>query len=165
MAILLLLVQVGITSADSPATTTPTTTMATTPDRTGGSIYFETEPPDARIWVDTIEMGTSPFTYYSQKPGTLDVRIQRKGYEDYRGNITVSNGKRVVFYARLTPVSRDIPGESTPAAPLTTATTIRRSTMNIPTPWSTTRPGSPVDPAVVIGAAAIGTGFFVIRRR
>jgi len=37
--------------------------------------------------------------------------------------------------------------------------------MKIPDPWPTPSPELPVDPAVVIGAAAIGIGFFVIRRR
>ena len=48
LAFLLLIVQVGFTSADSPTTTT------TTPGMTGGSIYFETNPP-ATIWLDNIE--------------------------------------------------------------------------------------------------------------
>jgi len=157
LAILLLIVQVGITSADSPATTTPGTT--------GGSIYFETNPPGATIWLDNIELGTSPFTYYSEKTGTFDVSVRKKWYEDYTDNVVVIGGERVIFYARLTPVPSYIPDETTPAAPVTTATTISTSTIIIPTPWPTSSPKSPVDPAVVIGAAAIGTGFFVIRRR
>jgi hypothetical protein len=167
LVFLLLLFQVGITSADSPAnttTTTVTTAAGTTPSgRTGGSIFFDTHPPAAKVWLDNVEIGTSPFTYYSEKTGTFDVRVQRKGYEEYTDKVTVSEGKRVVVDVLLKPVSRDIP-ESTPATPVATATTIRKSTMNIPTPWPTS-PESPVDPAVVIGAVAAGAGFFVIRRR
>ena len=159
LAILLLIVQVGITSADSPTTTT------TTPERTGGSIYFETNPPGATIWLDNIELGTSPLTYYSEKTGTLDVHVRKRLYEDYTDKVVVIDGKRVVFYARLTPVSSHITDETTPAAPLTTATTVSASTMHIPTPWPTSSPESPLDPAVVVGSAAIGIGFFGIRRR
>ena len=155
-AIMLLIFLMGIASA-SPTTTTP--------GMTGGSIYFDTNPPGATIWVDNIELGTSPLTYYSEKTGTLDVRVRKKWYEDYTDKIVVVEGERVVFYARLTPVSSVITDETTPAAPVTTATTISKSTMKIPTPWPTTSPESPVDPAVVIGAAAIGIGFFAIRRR
>ena len=162
LAFLLLMIQVGITSADSPTTTTVTTT---TPGRTGGSIYFETKPPGATIWLDTIELGTSPFTYYSEESGTFYVHVWKKGYEDYIGKVTVSDGKRVVFYARLTPVPSDIGDETPTTAPVTTATTISTSTIKIPTPWPTSSPESPVDPAVVIGAAAVGVGYFVIRRR
>ena len=163
LAFLLLLGQTGITSAASPATTATTTATITTPERTGGSIYFETDPPGATIWVENNEIGTSALTYYSEKTGILDVLIRRKGYEDFAGNVTVIEGKRVTFYTLLTPVSRETIAE-TPAVPVTTATTIRKSTLNIPTPWPTPTE-SPVDPAVVIGAAVIGIGFFVIRRR
>jgi len=48
-----------------------------------------------------------------------------------------------------------------------TATTIRKSTLNIPTPWPGTTPSeaSRVDPLLDIGAAGIGAGLVVIRRR
>ena len=155
-AIMLLIFLMGIASA-SPTTTTPI--------MTGGSIYFETNPPGATIWLDNVELGTSPLTYYSEKTGTLDVRIRKKWYEVYTDKVVVIEGERVVFYARLTPVSSHITDETTAAVPVTTTTTISKSTITIPTPWPTSSPESPVDPAVVIGAAAIGIGFFGIRRR
>ena len=155
-AIMLLIFLMGIASA-SPTTTTPGTS--------GGSIYFDTNPPGATIWVDNIELGTSPLTYYSEKTGTLDVRVRKKFYEDYTDKVVVIEGERVVFYARLTLVPGDTTVQTTAATPLTTVTTISTSTIKIPTPWPTTSPQSPLDPAVVIGAAAVGIGFFVIRRR
>jgi len=156
LAILLLLVPVGISSAESPTTT---------PGLTGGSIYFDTNPPGATIWLDGIELGTSPLTYYSEKTGTLDVRLRKRLFEDHTDTVVVIAGERVVFYARLTPVSGVLTDKTTPVAPVTTVTTISKSTITIPTPWPTSSPQSPVDPAVVIGAAALGTMFFVIRRR
>jgi hypothetical protein len=168
LAFLLLLFQVGIMSADSPVNMTGTDAIAaattTTPGTTGGSIYFETDPSDASIWLATVDIGTTPFTYYSENTGTLSVHIQKKGYEDYSGTVTVISGQRIAFYAKLMPVPRYTGEENTPAAPMTTVTTIRKSTLEIPTPWPTSTE-SPVDPAVVIGAAAVGIGFFVIRRR
>jgi len=157
LASLLLVFLVTVSSAASPATTTP--------GMTGGSVYFDTNPPGATIWLDNLELGTSPLTYYSGKTGTLEVRLRKRMYEDYTDTVVVVEGKRVVFYARLTPVSSVITDETAAATPVTTATTISRSTMKIPTPWPATSPESPVDPAAVIGAAAIGTGFFAIRRR
>ena len=158
LAFLLLTVQVGITSAASHTTTT-------TPGGTGGSIYFETNPPGATIWLDNIELGTSPFTYYSEKTGTLDVRVRKRLYEDYTDKVTVIEGERVIFSATLTWIVGEVTEATTPAAPVRTATTIRTSTIKIPTPWPTSPPESPLDPAVVIGAAAVGIGIFVIRRR
>jgi hypothetical protein len=156
LAIMLLMVPV---SADSLTTTT------TTPGMTGGSVYFDTNPPGATILLDNVELGTSPFTYYFEKPGTFDVIVRKKWYEDYTDKVVVIEGQRVVFSARLTPVPSDLTAETTPAAPVTTATTISTSTIKIPTPWPTSSPASPPDPAVVIGAVAAGIGFFVIRLR
>jgi hypothetical protein len=156
LAFLLLMVQVGITSAALPTTTSGIT---------GGSIYFETNPPGATIWLDNIELGTSPFTYYSEKTGTLEVRVRKRLYKDYTDKVVVIEGERVVFSARLTPVPSLVADETTTVIPVTTATTIRKSTITIPTPWPTSSPESPLDPAVVIGAVVVGIGFFVIRRR
>lgn len=172
LAFLLLMIPVGITSSVTPQTTTITAVMTTAPaadttpedERTGGSIYFETFPPGATIWLDNVEIGTSAFTYYTEKTGTREVRTWRKGYENYTGTVTVSEGKRVVFSAVLTPVLRDTIEEKTPALPVATATTIRKSTLIIPTPWPSPTE-SPVDPAAVVMSVALGVGFLVIRRR
>ncbi len=163
-----LILPASIVSADSleTATTADTMTSVTTePERTGGSIFFETHPAGAMIWLDNKEMGTSPFTYYSEKTGTFDVLVQKKGYEDYRGTVTVTEGKRVVFSAVLIPVSRTILDENTPSVPVTTVTTLWKSTLTIPTPWPTSSPASPVDPAAGLGAAAIAIAFFAMQRR
>ncbi len=154
-AFLFLIVLVGITSA---------ATTETTSGITGGSIYFETIPPGATIWLDDIEAGTSPLTYYSEKTGTRDVRVRKRLDQEYTDTVVVIKGERVVFYARLTPVP-NLADETPTTRPVTLATTTRKSTIHVPTPWPTTSPESPGDPAVVIGAAAIGIGFFVIRRR
>jgi len=158
LAILLLIIPAGIVSAASTATTT-------TPGMTGGSIQFETDPPGATIWMDNIELGTSPLTYYSEKTGTFDVHIRKRLYEDYTGKVVVVESERVLFYARLTPIVGEITEKTTPPVLVRTVTTHSTSTIIIPTSWPTPSPASPLDPAVVIGAAAIGIGIYVIRRR
>ena len=152
--LLSLLLLTGITSAAAP---TPT------PEKTGGSIFFDTTPSDATIWLDGAEMGNSPFTYFSAENRTFTVLVRKKGYRDYTDTISVSDGKRVVFTARLIQLPSDLSATtSTTTAPVTTATTVRKSTMKIPTPWPTPSPESPVDPAVGIGAALLG-GLLVLR--
>ena len=159
LVFLLLLIQIGIVSA-MPETTT------TTPGRIGGNIYFETNPPGATIWLDNVKIGTSPFTYYTEKKGTLEVRVQKRLYQDYTGNVTVSGSDRIDFYAYLSPIQNNIMTETTPATRVTTAPIPeKKSTIIIPTPWPSSTPESPVDPAIVIGAITIGFGFIVIRRR
>ncbi|MDD1686377.1 PEGA domain-containing protein [Methanoregula sp.] len=166
LVFLLLLFPIGIATADTATENTTTATpTATTPARTGGTVYFETVPSGATIWLDNVKIGTSKITYFSEKSGTLDVRIQMKGYDEYKGTVTVIDGQRVDFYARLNPVTYDWNAETTPTVPVTTVTTIRRSTMTVPTSWPTPTPESPFDPAFVIGALTLGIGLFVIRRR
>jgi hypothetical protein len=166
LVFLLLLLQMGIASAASTATTTNATTVitTTTPGSTGGSVFFETDPAGATIWVDNNQIGTTDLTFYSEKTGKLDVFIQRKGYEDFTGNVIVIENRKVEFFAKLTPLPHDLPEETTPVVPVVTATTIRKSTLTVPTSWPETTE-SPIDPAIGIGAAAVGAGFFVIRRR
>jgi eukaryotic-like serine/threonine-protein kinase len=166
LAFLLVLSIAGTASTASQENTTTVTTTARptdTPELTGGSIFFETYPPGAAIWLDNTELGTSPFTYFSRKTGTLGVIIRKKGYEDYTGTVTVNEGKRVVFTADLKEVSHDLPVDTPPAEPVTTPTTFRKSTITVPTPWPTS-PESPGDPAIVIVAVALGTGLVMIRR-
>jgi len=166
MVFLILMALTGITSADTGADAANTSAVTTTTTgKPGGSVYFETYPEGATVWLDNINLGTSSFTYFSEKTGTRDVLIRKKGYEDYTGNVTIIDGKRVLFYARLTQVSNNLNDTKTPTIPVTTVTTIWKSTMRIPTPWPTSTPESPVDPSIVLGAIAIGIGFFVLTRR
>ena len=100
LAFVLLLVMGGLASADMTISTNTTTTAATTsPDRTGGSIFFETDPAGATVWVDSNQIGTSDLTYYSEKTGMLNVLIRRKGYEDFTASVTVEEGGRIEFFA------------------------------------------------------------------
>jgi hypothetical protein len=159
LVFLLLLIPVAVMAA-SPASVT------TTPGRTGGNIYFETDPPGAAIWLDNVEIGTSPLTYHTEKTGTLEVRVQKRLYQDFTGTVTVSGSDRIDFLARLNPLPSDIMATTPPTMRVTTAPTPeKKSTITIPTPWPTSTPQSPVDPAVVIGAITLGFGFLVIRRR
>jgi len=159
LVFLLLVIPVSSVSA-SPNTTT------TTSEKTGGNIFFDTNPPGATIWLDNVQIGTSPFTYYTEKTGTLEVRVQKRLYLDYTGNVTVSGSNRIDFYARLDPVPSDMMPPTTPPTVVTTATIPeKKSTIIIPTPWPTSTPASPVDPEVVIGATVLGFGFIVMRRR
>jgi hypothetical protein len=133
-----------------------------------GSIYFETNPSGATVYLNKTKVGTSTFTYYNATAGTFQVLIQKTGYRDFSDSVTVLEGKRTTFYARLTPVSQTtIATTAATATPVKTATTIKKSTMKVPTTWpgTTATEPSPVDPAIVIGAAGIGIGLVALRRR
>ncbi|MGB9176545.1 MAG: PEGA domain-containing protein [Methanoregula sp.] len=133
---------------------------------TNGSVYFETNPTGATVLLNGMNAGTSAFTYHDAKPGTYKVLIKKSGYADYTGSVTIKEGTHQRYYAQLTPLGAGT-AEAT-ATPAPTATTVRKSTMKVPTTWPSTIPAttaSPVDPALVIGAAGTGIGLLVIRRR
>ena len=134
-----------------------------------GSVYFETNPDGATVYFDNSSVGTSTFTYGNASAGTYKVLIRKDGYKDYGGYVTVIVGKRTVFYAKLTPLNEETTVATTAATatPVRTATTIKKSTLKVPTTWPSDTPteASPVDPALVIGAAGIGLGLVVFRRQ
>jgi len=133
-----------------------------------GSIYFETNPDGATVYLDNNNIGTSTFTYDDAAAGTYKVVIKKDGYKDYNGYVTAIENKRIVFYAKLTPVSEGTTSTTTAptATPTKTATTIKKSTVKVPTTWpsTTTTTASPVDPALAIGAAGIGIGLAAFRK-
>ena len=160
LVFLLLLISVGTVSALSNITTT-------TPASTGGNIFFDTDPQGATIWLENVNIGTSPITYHTDKTGTLAVRATKRLFQDYTGTVTVTGSNRIEFYAVLSQVPNNLMTDTTAVAPVTTATIPpqTKSTKSIPTPWPSSTPASPVDPAVVIGAISLGFGFMVLRRR
>jgi hypothetical protein len=163
-------------SIETTTATTTTTRTATTSPTTAhsgdNSVFFETNPPGATIYLSGDEIGTSTFTYYTYRDGTYDVRVKKSGYEDYEGKVTILQGQRVYFYALLTPLASSTSTAAATASqtssPSKTTTTLKKSTIKVPTPWGTDPPvaeESPVDPATVPLAAALGIAVVVIRRR
>ena len=165
----------GASSTTIPTTGTTTVTATVTTSATSGegenSVFFETNPPGATIFLDHNFIGTSTFTYYTNKEGVFDVLIKKTGYEDYSARLTIIEGKRVTFYAPLTQLSSSNSTTittKTTGTPVKNVTTIQKSTLKIPTPLGTYTPPpeeSPADPALALGAAALVLALVVIRRR
>ena len=143
-----------------------TFTITSDTGATNGSIYFETNPAGATIWLKNTKVGTSIFTYYNVTPGTYSVLVQKAGYNDFTGTVVVLEGKRTSFYALLSVATTDTTIATPTPIPIKTTATIKKSTMKVPTPWpsATPTPASPVDPAIIIGAAGLGFVLFVLRK-
>jgi PEGA domain len=166
------------TSSTSTITATATTTATTVTITPQGknSIFFDTNPTGATIYLDGEEVGTSAFKYYTDKDGSFNVIAKKTGYEDYEDKVTVVDGGPTAhFYGLLTPLSSTETATPTgvtasrTATPVSNVTTIRKSTLKIPTPLGTDPPltseESPLDPAMALWAAGVGIMFAVIRRR
>lgn len=163
----------GATGTTATTTTTSVPTSAATIETGSNSVFFETNPTGATILVDGVEVGTSAFTYNTNKDGVHDVLVKKIGYDDYSDRVTIVDNNRVRFYAQLTPLSSGSATTTTvtsaaTAKPLTNVTTTRKSTLKVPTPLGTDPPvteEAPMDPALALWAAGIGIAVVVSRRR
>lgn len=162
----------GSTPKTTATTGTGTTTTEPTETASGegdNSVFFDTSPSGATIVLNGDEVGTSPFTYYTNKDGTYDVLVKKTGYEDYAATVAIIRNQRVHFYAPLTQLAPGATPVITGASgtPIKTVTTIKKYTIKL-TPLGTFEPPaeeSPVGPATVLWAVALGIVFLVIRRR
>jgi hypothetical protein len=161
----------GSTPTATKTTGTGTTTEPTETSSGEGdnSVFFESTPSGATIFLNGEEIGTSTFTYYTNRDGTYDVLVKKLGFEDYSAKVTILRGKRVHFSAPLTQLSAGTTPVITGASgtPIKTVTTNKKVTLKL-TPLGTFEPTpeeSPSGPATVLWAVALGIALLVIRRR
>lgn len=133
---------------------------------TNGSIYFETNPVGAAVYINSTNMGITDVTLYNLTPGSYLFRLQKNGYIDYSGLATVTPGNTTNFYRKLTAEYTETTVFTTiPTPAVTAARTTRPSTLKVPTPWPSATPtqASPVDAMAVIGA--VGIGIVLLRKQ
>lgn len=167
--------KVTTTAPSGYVTTTETTVPETTATSGQGenSVFFESNPGGAEVWLEGEYIGTTAFTYYTNREGTYNVLVKKIGYEDYDAKVTTLEGKRVHFYALLSPLSGSAPTDGTQTTqatgkPAANVTTTKKSILKIPTPLPpdpTSAEESPVHPVTALLAVFSVLGFFVIRRR
>jgi len=134
-----------------------------------GSIEVSSSPSGATILIDGSARGTTPDIIEDILEGSHRVILQKSGYEDWGKMVTVEADETVEVDANLvavTTVATTVPTpvpttEKTP--PSTTERTAEKTTV-LTTPATTTK-ASPLDPMTVLGAACLGIGFVVLRRR
>jgi hypothetical protein len=126
-----------------------------------GSIYIESYPSVALVYVSSDYKGKTPLTVYNVTPGTYTLLLQKSGYLDWSGLITVTAGNRTYVTPRLPPEVK----ETTAIITVPTKTTTETSTIKVPTVWpsATTTPASPVSILAILGA--VGVGLIVLRKR
>jgi hypothetical protein len=136
-----------------------------------GSIDFSSSPSGASIIVDGTPKGTTPDIVDDLIVGSHKVVLKMTGYEEWGKMVTVEADETYVIEATLYPVATATTRQPTYNIPTTVPTkakTTVKSTIKIPTTWAnipTTAAASPLEPAVVIGAAGIGIGLALTRRR
>jgi len=133
-----------------------------------GSINVKSSPSGGKVFIKNYYKGYTPITLENITPGTYTVTVLRTGYTDYYESVkvTAANVSSINAYLELLPESTTV--VTTTATPVkTVVTTIKKSTLKVPTTWpsATATEASPVDPVVIVGAVGIGLGLVVIRRR
>jgi len=132
-----------------------------------GSIEFSSSPIGATILLDGASRGITPATVEDILEGSHRVVLQKSGYEDWGKMVTVEADETAEVDATLvavTTVATTIPTTvptTEKTLPPTTEKTPEKTTTTVPT--TTTK--SPLDPLIVLGAAGLGIGLVVLRRR
>lgn len=81
-----------------------------------GSLYVDSDPKFADIYLDGQEAGQTPFLFYEIEIGTHNIKIVKEGYITYDSEIVISKGKKAEFtptlkrgeqYARITVTSQE----------------------------------------------------------
>ena len=70
------------------------------------SVYFDSEPQDARIYVAGSLIGTTPMNYAVGSAALLKVRIVKKGFLDWQGEVHVPHNSVTSFKRKLETKSR-----------------------------------------------------------
>ena len=141
-----------------------------------GSIAVSSSPSGASIYVDGTAYGTTPDTVDDLVEGSHKLILMKTGYDDRGKIVNVEADEETEVDADLNPVTTVPTTVSTnEPAPvyttiktLTTARTIVKSTINVPTTWVDAAPAtmaSPVEPAIIIGAVGIVIGLVMLRHR
>jgi hypothetical protein len=133
---------------------------------TNGSIYFQSSPSGASVYLNNTLVGTTTFTLYNVTPGGYQVLMEESGYHPYTGTVTVTSGSQASVYGTLVALPSVTTATPVAAAPTTytLVPTVKHTTIPVPTAWpsDTPTPASPVGPLAIIGA--VGIAILVMRK-
>ncbi|MFA6363951.1 PEGA domain-containing protein [Methanoregula sp.] len=129
-----------------------------TSDTVNGTLYVQSSPSGASIYVDSAYMGKTTMTLYNITPGSHTIHLLLSGYNDWSDTITVTSGNTINEYATLKATATDATTAPT-STPTTVKTTLKVTTAKVPTTYpktTTTTQKSPVEGAMVLGAVGLG---------
>ena len=159
----------SVTVSDNATSTVSATltalTTTTTETITNGSIYVESNPTNAAVFLNTEYQGKTPITLSNITRGYYRILVQKTGYQDWSNRISVPLGTRTDVYATLSPEVTDTTLVTTiQTATLLKTTTTQKSTAKVPTPWpSPSATTTPIEIVVIPGAVVLA--YVVMRKR
>lgn len=131
---------------------------------TNGSVYIQSNPSGASIYLDSVYKGVTVKTIDNLPPGTYKLVLQKSGYRPWSDTITITAGKTTNEYATLSEAATDTITATTVTTIATVKTTIRYTYKTLTSwPTNTPTPASPAEPLVILGA--IGMGVLILRKK
>lgn len=92
-----------LTSAACPGVVTTFPTQTYSPSGPYGTIYVESSPAGADVYLDGDARGHAPLTISGLWPGTYEITARMTGFETYTSTTTITGATRSAVYCRLTP--------------------------------------------------------------
>ena len=70
-----------------------------------GSLLVDYEPVDAEIYLDNTLLGTTPNAFPNLSVGQHNIKISKKGYQDFIGNVTIQANQQATINGKLAKAS------------------------------------------------------------
>ena len=152
-------IQGSTPTVTTAVTTIPTTTVTATPtatstEATTGNVMIQSSPLGARVYIDGIYQGDTPFELEEVKAGYHSVRMTLDGYYDFDGSAYVVEGETITVFGSL----QERPVTTRPTEVTTTATPV--PTTETPATSSSDPFGNPTVIAAGIGIITAGIGAY-----
>ncbi len=83
-----------------------------------GTLYIDSNPSGAEVYVDNVYQGYSPLTLHAISPGSHVVMLTLGGYSDWQSTVQVTAGQTTTVSATFTPTPTPTPSPTTKAGAL-----------------------------------------------
>jgi hypothetical protein len=135
-----------------------------------GSMDVSSSPSGASLYVDGSLVGTTPYTVEDLDEGSHKVVIQKSGYVEWGKMVKITSGGTTTVDADLAEITTEATqapaATPIPTVPTAVKTTMKASTIKVPTTWPSTvatTQASPVGLLAILGA--VGFAFIVLKKK
>ncbi|HSE40367.1 MAG TPA: TonB family protein [Acidobacteriota bacterium] len=96
--------EVEITAEAPELTVGPITLEKAAP--TTGTLFVDSNPAGAYIFIQNKALGVTPKTLGNQKPGDVEITLRKDGYRDFSGTAKITAGKKATLTATLEEIQK-----------------------------------------------------------
>jgi serine/threonine-protein kinase len=85
---------------------------------TTGTLFVDSNPAGAYIFIQNKALGVTPKTLSNQKPGDVEVTLRKDGYRDFSGTAKITAGKKATLTATLQEIPKVVETPPEPPKPV-----------------------------------------------